>query len=128
MSPSACERPPGQELGTVLGIPINVVTHLGVLADLARSAGLRRSGAWVTNDIDPSGRKAGENGGSGWAGARSGSCSEIPRQLRARSLKAGLRVAPRGSPPPPRLRRAGRRAGNGAGRCFLHGVTRCFLT
>ena len=60
------------------------------------------TGAWVVNDIDPFGRKAGDLVVRGWASPVPGSCSEAHGNS-GLGNEAGPRVAPRGS----------RRAGNG---------------
>ena len=56
------------------------------------------------------------SGGPGWAIRSLPAPAPSPMATPGSVNKAGPRVAPGGS----------RRAGNGAQRCFLHGVTRCF--
>ena len=75
-----------------------------------------RHGARVTNEHRSVRAQSGRFGGPG-LGWRP-SLAPAPRLMATPSsvTKAGPRVAPGGS----------RRAGNGAQRCFLHGVTRCF--
>ena len=122
---------PGVGSGTVEkpGIPNNVVTRLGADGP-ARSISLRRSGPpqrslrrgplrrMGVERHRPVRAQSRRSGGPTAAFGRFRLLLRVPWQLRARSTRRG-RAWLCGVP---------MRAGNGAERCFLHGVTRCFLT
>lgn len=83
------------------------------VAIAAKGDPIRRAGVERHRSVRAQSRRS---GGPGWAFGSLPAPAPSPMATPGSVNKAGPRVALRGS----------RRAGNGAQRCFLHGVTRCF--